>query len=71
MSTGKLSTKIQINIYMVFIELGISVYFHLIIDKNDVETLCAIEEILIRIPRLGRETRFNNIPYVKTSFNHY
>jgi hypothetical protein len=56
---------------MVFIELGISVYFHLIIDKNDVETLRAIEEILIRIPRLGRETRFNNIPYVKTSFNHY
>ena len=45
---------------MAFIEQRISVYFHLIrkylvIDENDVEILCAIEEILIRIPRLGVE----------------
>ena len=50
---------------MAFIEWGLSVYFHLIrkylvIDENDVEILCAIEEILIRIPRLRGEIRFNN-----------
>jgi hypothetical protein len=44
---------------MAFIRLEISVYFHLIrkylvIDENDAEILCAIEEILIRIHRLGQ-----------------
>ena len=50
----------ELPIYMAFIEWGISVYFHLIrkslvMDKNVMEILCAIEEILIRIPRLGVE----------------
>ena len=29
-------------------------------DKNDMEILCAIEEISIRVPRLGVEIRFTN-----------